>query len=122
MIFLWSHGECTLGADVDSEKNRTKTNFRKKEKSRKGRWSPPLTEIGSAHEFSNETPCENEPLDSSRMKMNDAPFSCQRSHRFCHLKQTSFVFSFYTIRVKPRIFNTNSITSLLNSLSETFTD
>lgn len=55
-IFMEPRG--TLGAGVDSGKNGTKTNFR----NGKGRWSPPLTEIGSAHEFSNETPCENEPL------------------------------------------------------------
>lgn len=44
--------ECTLDADVDLGKNGAKTTFR----NGKGRWSPPLMEIESAHEFSNENP------------------------------------------------------------------
>jgi len=41
----------------ESRKNETKTNFR----NGKGRWPPPLTEIGLAS-FLMRIPCENEPL------------------------------------------------------------
>lgn len=78
-------GLCTFGADVDSRKNGTKTNFRDE----KGSWSAPLTKIESTHEFFHENPMwENEPLAFEQNENERRAFflSAQPLDRFFHSK------------------------------------